>query len=101
MDEVFSEVKKASETVRQEFERAFGDVDNRRSGPLGSFIRDAVHDLFDGLRPTPPQERYYQEEPVPEPAREPSSDELKMILKMVANGTITAEEGERLIQAMK
>ncbi len=101
MEDVFSEVKKASETVRQEFERAFGEADKKTSGPLGSFIRDAVHDLFDGLRPTPPQERYYQEEPVPEPTREPSSEELQMILKMVANGTITAEEGERLIQAMK
>jgi len=101
MDEVFSEVKKASDTVRQEFERAFGDVDNSTGGPIGTFIRHAVHDLFEGLRPTPPQERYYQEEPVQEAAREPSSDELKMILKMVANGTITAEEGERLIQAMK
>ena len=101
MDEVFSEVKKASDTVRQEFERAFREVDRTTDGPLGSFIRHAIQDLFEGLRPNVRQEHYYQEEPVPEPTTEPSSDELKMILNMVASGTITTEEAERLIQAMK
>lgn len=101
MDELFSEVKKASHTVREEFERAFRDVERTTEGPIGSFIRHAVQDLFAGLRPSPPPPPPKPEEPVSRPSPDPSSDELKMILRMVANGSITAEEAERLIQAMQ
>lgn len=101
MDEVFTEVKRASRTMRNEFERAFNDVDQTTSAPIGDFIRHAVQDLFTGLRreaPAPPE----PEEPVNRSsAPNPSGEEIKTILRMVQNGTITAEEAERLIQAMQ
>ena len=98
MDEVRVEMQRAKETVRHELERAMRDVDVQARGPVGGVIRNAMRDLMSSLRDKPGSAR--AEEPVHETPVSDPSDEVKMILQMIADGKITPEQGEQLLQAM-
>jgi DUF4097 and DUF4098 domain-containing protein YvlB len=98
MNEVRSEVERASDNVRREFQRAARDIDTAGRGPIGSVIRSAMKDLMNSLRDKPVSVKV--EEPVQETPVVDTSEETKMILQMIAEGKITPEQGEQLLQAM-
>lgn len=101
MEEVRSELEHASRQIREELGRAFRDADETIGAPVGDIVRNGLRELFSALRPSPPPPP-----PAPKAAKASSSpgnssEEIKMILQMVANGTISPEEAERLIQAVQ
>jgi DUF4097 and DUF4098 domain-containing protein YvlB len=101
MEEVRSELEHASRQIRAELGRAFRDADETIGAPVGDIVRNGLRELFSARRPSPPAPP-----PAPKAAKASSSpgntsEEIKMILQMVANGTISPEEAERLIQAVQ
>jgi hypothetical protein len=98
MAEVRAEMDRAKHTMRHELEKAMREVDNHARGPVGGVIRNAMRDLMNSLRDKPGSAK--SEEPVAETPVNDPSEEVKMILQMIAEGKITPEQGEQLLQAM-
>ncbi len=98
MKEVRVEMQRAKETVRHELEKAMREVDIHARGPVGGVIRNAMRDLMNSLRDKSGTTTV--EEPVAETPVNDPSEEVKMILQMIADGKITPEQGEQLLQAM-
>lgn len=97
MAEVRAEMDRAKHTMRHELEKAMREVDIHARGPVGGVIRNAMRDLMNSLRDKPGSAK---EEPVAETPVNDPSEEVKMILQMIAEGKITPEQGEQLLQAM-
>lgn len=100
MSEVQKELKRAAVTMRGEMRGAKDDIVRELgrediAGTVGGSVRDIVRDLLDSLDPNAAAQ--------PSTPAPPASDneEVKMILEMLANGTISVEEAERLIEALK
>lgn len=98
MAEVRAEMDRAKHTLRHELDKAMREVDVHARGPVGGVIRNAMRDLMNSLRDKPGSVKV--EEPVAETPVNDPSDEVKMILQMIADGKITPEQGEQLLQAM-
>ena len=101
MAEMRRAIDEVKETVRNNFageEGAFlfgqsGDW-QRMGENIGQSVQAIVNDFIDSLRPQPVSRRRT------EPSSAPSGDELQTVLKMVEQGEISAEEAEKLIDAM-
>ena len=66
---------------------------------VAASVRDIVRDLLDSLDPKSPSRPAPPPPPPPPPA--PPRQEVSMILDMLANGVITAEEAAALIDAVR
>jgi hypothetical protein len=98
MAEVRAEMDRAKHTLRHELDKAMREVDVHARGPVGGVIRNAMRDLMNSLRDKPGGVKV--EEPVQETPVNDPTEEVKMILQMIADGKITPEQGEQLLQAM-
>lgn len=99
MAEVRAEMDRAKHTLRHELDKAMREVDMHARGPVGNVIRNAMSDLMNSLRDNKPS-NVKAEQPVPETPVNDPTEEVKMILQMIADGKITPEQGEQLLQAM-
>ncbi len=115
MQEVKRELRRTAATISEEARRARRSVEVELNGAdvrenLGASVRDMVRDLLDSLdpqarsapRPTPPRPAPPAARPASSPTRPaPPQQEVSMILDMLANGAITAEEAAALIDALR
>lgn len=91
--EAREEIRQAAETMRRELKQAM-----RKGGVIHTGIRGPLGDFLNALRPTPPAPPGAPEPPAPPSA--PNRDELKLVLTMLQEGQISADEAERLIAAL-
>lgn len=102
MDEIRKEVRRSAATSTAEAQTAWRgkawkwDQEGVHK-TVGVSVRDIMRDLLRSLNPSispsPPS-------PPPDQPPSPASDEVKLILEMLQAGTITAEEAEKLIEAL-
>lgn len=93
-----AEARRAIRSAADEFRRQGLDeaavlkkqATSERSRSVQSWLRDLVEAIQ--ARPAPP--------PPPPPPTPPAQDEIRLILEMVAAGTITPEEANRLLEAL-
>ncbi len=97
MEEARAEFQRAGDQVRREMERAMREVEHNARGPVGQVFRSAMKDLMSSLRDP---SAVKVETPVAETVATDSSDEVKTVLQMLAEGKITADQAEQLLQAM-
>lgn len=97
MEEARAEFQRAGDQVRRELERARQEIERNARGPVGHVVRNAMNDLMSSLR-DPSSVRV--EKPVAEKPVTDSSDEVRTVLQMLAEGKITADQAEQLLQAM-
>ena len=102
MDEIRREVRRTAAASAAEARAGWKDMDWdwEKEGVyknVGVSVRDIVRDLLRSLDPRTPSTRPASPSEQPTP---PASDEIKLILEMLQAGTITAEEAEKLIEAL-
>jgi DUF4097 and DUF4098 domain-containing protein YvlB len=90
--------ERAAEQARKQVERAAERVRRRAEKEAARARRHAERSRWKAGRPTGPRPA---KAPTPEPAGEPVSDQERLtILNMVAEGKITIEEAETLLEAL-
>ncbi|MDQ4078167.1 MAG: hypothetical protein M3220_18210 [Chloroflexota bacterium] len=102
--EIKAEMRRVKHTIRNEVKRALDEADSAglNGEAIGESVRTAVQELLSALRPPAPgAPASPPAPPAPPPPASTPSEELRTILRMVEEGTITPEEAERLIAAMK
>ncbi len=93
--------ERAAEHARRQVERAADRVRRQAEKEAARARRQAERTRRRMLRPAAPLPPRPPKAPVPEPAGEPVSDQERLtILNMVAEGTITIEEAETLLEAL-
>jgi DUF4097 and DUF4098 domain-containing protein YvlB len=93
--------ERAAEQARKQVERAAERVRRRAEKEAARARRQAERARWKVGRPVAPRPPRPPKPPVPEPAGEPVSDQERLtILNMVAEGKITIEEAETLLEAL-